>query len=276
MIEIKMNVNFDKHECKYEKKDDMSILTSGDYNSTKVIFNFNRDDGKKVFEMKNPSGEIVFVKEIMNDEIVLTGIVDITTIVNNVIYTKYFDESDNVYWHDRELDKLYNDEFVEVDNTDINTLTKETRNASLFACSGTYPFEISLYDGDSKLTSESNCFIVQPEQVVIDNEVVDVYMPIFDELINQIENALNEINNSINEVDNIDIDVNKVDHIATIEITRKDGTTKTVQIFDGEKGDSGITLFTIENGHLIGVSESASNYENYSISNGHLYLEIGE
>ena len=28
--------------------------------------------------------------------------------------------------------------------------------------------------------------------------------------------------------------------------------------------------------YLIAESESASNYENYSLSNGHLYLEIGE
>lgn len=276
MIEIKMNVNFDEHECKYERKDDMSILISGDYNSTKVIFNFDRDDGIKVFEMKDPSGKIVYVREIINNEIILTGNVDVTTIRNDIIYTKYTDSALNEYWYDRELGKLYDNEFIEIDNIDINNLTKETKNASLFSSSGTYPFEISLYDGDSKLTSESNCFIVQPEQVVIDNETVEVYLPIFDELINQVENALNDIYNSIDEVDNIDIDVSKVDHTATIEIIRKDGTTKTVQIFDGEKGDSGITLFTIENGHLIAESEASSNYENYSISNGHLYLEIGE
>lgn len=54
----------------------------------------------------------------------------ITKIMNDVFYIKYIDDNDIVYWYDRKLDKLYNDEFVEVDNFDINTLTKEPRNVS--------------------------------------------------------------------------------------------------------------------------------------------------
>lgn len=50
--------------------------------------------------------------------------------MNDVFYIKYIDDNDIVYWYDRKLDKLYNDEFVEVDNVDINTLTKEPRNVS--------------------------------------------------------------------------------------------------------------------------------------------------
>lgn len=41
-------------------------------------------------------------------------------------------------------------------------------------------------------------------------------------------------------------------------------------------GDSGITVFKIENGHLIATSESAGNLRNYSLINGHLLLTIGE
>lgn len=95
--------------------------------------------------------------------------------------------------------------------------------------------------------------------------------------IEQANAKLNAMDIALDEVDNLDIDVKKVNHTATIEITKKDGTTKNVQILDGEKGDSGISLFTIENGHLIVESESASNYENYSIgTDGHLYLVMGE
>lgn len=118
-----------------------------------------------------------------------------------------------------------------------------------------------------------------------------------------LEEKIVEIDEALTEVDNLDINVNKIDTTTTVEITKKDGTTKEVEILDGfdgitptignngnwylgetdtgkpsqgEKGDSGIVLFSIENGHLIAESESASNYENYSLSNGHLYLEIGE
>lgn len=57
-----------------------------------------------------------------------------------------------------------------------------------------------------------------------------------------IENAnakLNAMDIALDEVDNLDIDVKKVNHTATIEITKKDGTTKEVEIFDGEKGENG-------------------------------------
>ena len=55
------------------------------------------------------------------------------------------------------------------------------------------------------------------------------------------------------------------------------GETDTGKPSQGEKGNSGIVLFSIENGHLIAESESASNYENYNIGvDGHLYLVIGE
>lgn len=50
---------------------------------------------------------------------------------------------------------------------------------------------------------------------------------------------LNLMDEALAEVDNLDIDANKVDTTTTIEITKKDGTTKEVQILDGEKGDTG-------------------------------------
>lgn len=49
---------------------------------------------------------------------------------------------------------------------------------------------------------------------------------------------LNLMDEALAEVDNLDIDANKVGKITTVEITRKDGTTKSVEIL-GEKGDKG-------------------------------------
>ena len=54
-----------------------------------------------------------------------------------------------------------------------------------------------------------------------------------------LEEKIVEIDEALAEVDNLDIDANKVDTTTTIEITKKDGTTKEVEILDGEKGDTG-------------------------------------
>ena len=41
-------------------------------------------------------------------------------------------------------------------------------------------------------------------------------------------------NAKLNELDNLDVDVEKVDHTATITITKKDGTEEIVNIYEGE------------------------------------------
>lgn len=46
-------------------------------------------------------------------------------------------------------------------------------------------------------------------------------------------------NTKLNELDNIDVDIEKVNHTATITITKKDGTEESVNIYDGEKGEKG-------------------------------------
>lgn len=50
---------------------------------------------------------------------------------------------------------------------------------------------------------------------------------------------LNLIDEALEEVDNLDIDVSKTGHTATVTITKKDGTEKSVDIFDGEGGSGG-------------------------------------
>lgn len=131
---IKINVNF-KNRTIYKQGVD---LTSGDYNSTKLKFQFDREDGRKVFKMKDPDGKLVLLTDITNDEVELVG----------------KDENGN--------------------------------NASLFKQEGKYIFEISLYDGDSKLTSAFDYIKVKKEEVVVDGEVITPYLPIFDELVNDI------------------------------------------------------------------------------------------
>lgn len=168
MNEIKVIVNFKNKQCRTYAHE----LTSGDYNSTKLIFEFDIEDGRKVFEMKNPKGELVLLTDITNNEVVLVG----------------KDENGN--------------------------------NASLFNQEGKYVFEISLYDGDSKLTSASDYIKIKQEQVVIDGEVVTSYLPIFDKLMTEVENL------------NVEVDGN------ILTITKKDGSKESTNI-QGPQGKPG-------------------------------------
>lgn len=184
MNEIKIIVRFKEHECYFENEKDIKSLISGDYNSTKLVFDFDREDGTKVFEMKNENNEIVYASEIDNNELILVD----------------KDENDN--------------------------------NCTLFNTKGTYAFEVTLYGNDSKLTSVHGAFSVQQEEVVISDDVAENHLPIFDEMINNLNDALNE-------VETIDIEVEKVDSSTTVTLTKKDGTTKEVEILDGVDGIDG-------------------------------------
>ncbi|MBR6689760.1 MAG: hypothetical protein IKL65_00315 [Bacilli bacterium] len=165
---IKVNVNF-KNRTIYKQGVD---LTSGDYNSTKLIFEFDRQDGRKVFEMKDPDGNLVLLTDIVNNEVILVG----------------KDENGN--------------------------------NVSLFNQPNDYIFEISLYDGESKLTSASDRIKIKQEEVIVDGEVITAYLPIFDKLINEVENL------------NVEVDGN------ILTITKKDGTKESTNI-QGPQGKPG-------------------------------------
>lgn len=58
--------------------------------------------------------------------------------------------------------------------------------------------------------------------------------------IEQANAKLNLMDEALTEVDNLNINVNKIDTTTTVEITKKDGTAKSVNILDGEKGEDGI------------------------------------
>lgn len=50
---------------------------------------------------------------------------------------------------------------------------------------------------------------------------------------------INEMNKALEKVDNLDIDAEKVDNVTTVTITDKEGSTKQVEILDGENGEPG-------------------------------------
>lgn len=73
---------------------------------------------------------------------------------------------------------------------------------------------------------------------------------------------LNLIDEALAEVDNLNIDANKVGKITTVEITRKDRTTKSVEINDGENGADGISLEYNWSGTNLGIKrEDEQNYQ---------------
>lgn len=204
---IKIKIDFEKGLC---QKEGISVVT-GDYNSTKIEFEFNESaaDGRKIFELKNSDDELVYVDEIVNNEVILVG--------------KREEEGE---------EKLF----------------------SLFNKEGDYTFEVSLYGENSKLTSVYDYITARKEQVIVDDETVEQYMPLFDNLMQELSNKVAEADSKIDEIDqaieevnqavedaeeavestnNLNIDVNKVDKTTQVDLTKKDGTTKTVYINDG-------------------------------------------
>ena len=182
MNEIKIKVKFKKGLC-YSQG---IKLVQNDYNSTKLVFEFDEDEGTKIFELRDSDDNVILADEIVNNELILAR----------------FDEHDNAY--------------------------------PIFTKEGEYVYEVSLYKDNSKLTSASDKFKVNAEQVIIDGEIVETYTPMFD-------NLLSDLSSALQETDNIDIDVSKVDNTSTVTVTKKDGSTKTVNIIDGAKGDKGNT-----------------------------------
>lgn len=213
-------------------------LITGDYASTKINFTFDREDGTKIFEMKNPSDQIVYAGEIVNNEVILAG-------------------------------------------------EENGQNFSIFNEEGLYIYEISLYVGDSKLTSTKGQLPVKKEQVIIGDEVIEPYLPIFDQLMQDISSAITETNN-------LNITAEKVDTTTTIEITNKQGQTTTIEILDGEQGPQGeqgpagsIKLIVVnqlptENIELDAIylvpsqeTETQNNYEEYVYINNQ-WEKLGE
>lgn len=65
IINVKINFNDGKIE------QNNGNIIQNDYNSTKIIFEFDDQEGLKIFELKNPSGKTAFVQVIENNEILL-------------------------------------------------------------------------------------------------------------------------------------------------------------------------------------------------------------
>ena len=90
----------------------------------------------------------------------------------------------------------------------------------------------------------------------------------YDQWIDVANSKLLEIDDAIEEANNLDIEAEKVDTTTTITITKKDGTEKSVSIYDGEAGQdgrdgadakiNGVNTLTLEAGDNIELEQEGS------------------
>ena len=119
-----------------------------------------------------------------------------------------------------------------------NVLTKEGRiEMQLVITQGT--------DGENIPVFKSNVFYLYCNKSI---NAVDEAPDGYDLWIEQANAKLNAIDEALEEVDNIDIDASKSGNTATISITRKDGTEKSVEVKDATiNGMNSIELVAGEN-----------------------------
>ena len=188
---INLKVDFEKRTIKQTGVN----LTSGDYNSTKLVFEFDNEyQETKICEIAKKedtegNNEAIFVEEIINNEVVLGALADVT---NDDGYIKYKDGSNNIYWYDEENEQLYDNE-GNTSSVELSTLTKVQQSVSIFDEAGKYVLEVSLYGEDSKLTSAFIDLTVKPGMVRVGDEKVSQYIPIFDTLMNQAVTLIDEL-----------------------------------------------------------------------------------
>lgn len=133
----------------------------------------------------------------------------------------------------------------------------------------------------------------------VDNKLDEV-----DDKLEIVDGKLQDVDIAITQTNNLNIDVNKVDRIATVTLTRKNGTTKTVDIRDGydldynwqgtelgikredeqnyeyvdlkgEKGDCYFATFEIVNGRLKMNKPDELSQIDFRLNNiGHLEMEV--
>lgn len=220
MNTIKVKISFKKGTCTVSGIN----LVTNDYASTKISFKFDDNSGNNLFTLLDPKGAPVYSDYIVNNEVPLYRMVDVTTEHSGKTYVKYTDSSDNIYWYNATDNELYDDEWSSVSPFDLEDYTKVQVKGTLFTRKGAYKFEVVKYVDDSKLTSVSGVIKVRKNLIQLDEFAVP-YLSIFDTL--------------MTEIDNIDISATKSGKVCTLTINKKDGSIETVTINDGADGEQG-------------------------------------
>lgn len=117
MKQIKILVSFKDNEMIFPNIE----FVKNDYNHVEFIFDFDEDDGKKVFELKKPNGK-VFIKEIIDNKVLLSDFDEkgniIPVINQSGLYefeiTKY--KSDSKFTISKVCQFMARDEIVNIDD----------------------------------------------------------------------------------------------------------------------------------------------------------------
>ena len=181
-------------------------------NEIKVLINF-KEEKNIIYGTKPITGDYNSTKLVFTFE-------------DNPIGTKVLKirhkESDNPVY----VGEINNNEVV------LTSVDENDKNHSIFTDSGIYILEVSLYNEDSKLTSVYSEFLVNKEQIEISDVEAEKYLPIFDELLQNVDTAILKTNT-------LDLNVSKLNKMTNITLTKKDGTEKQVQVLDGNDGANG-------------------------------------
>lgn len=93
-----------------------------------------------------------------------------------------------------------------------------------------------------------------------------------------LNDGLNAIGEAIESAEMLDINATKTDNVATITITKQDGTTKSVSVLDGEKGEKGDCFYAIpyidtETGIMMLETTDEADYVTFNVNNDG-FLEV--
>jgi len=147
---------------------------------------------------------------------------------------------------------------------------------------------------------------ITPSQYEIYSAKLQEGLDEVDDALTEINQVLTDVNQAITETNNLNLDVSKEGKVATITLTKKDATTKTVTLSDGislmynwngtelgikredeqnydyadlkgERGDCYFATFSIVEGHLIMNKPEELSQINFRLNpnNGHLEVEVG-
>jgi len=132
------------------------------------------------------------------------------------------------------------------------------------------------------LTHEEQDFRSVTESLYFNNNK-DASEEITDEEIGAVNKILEKVDAALEEMDNVDITISKTGQVATVTITRKDGSIEEAEIEDGYTPQKGIDYWTEQDKAEIleDVEQVIGNYINQpfitmEIVNGNLIMEVKE
>lgn len=114
------------------------------------------------------------------------------------------------------------------------------------------PAYFNTIDGSLKAQYENSEEVTPTDKEQMEQALQDGLNSIDDKL-EIVDDKINEIDTAITETNNLDLDVNKQDNKTTITVTKKNGSTKSVDVLDGIDGEDGTSLQFMWQGTSLGI-----------------------